>query len=127
VVNLRTLPEGWAQNPDYVYIGRPGKGLFGPWGNPIAHGRPCRVCMRVHESPGSTLPCYRSFLHSVLESPQGDQFKANVRGLSGRTLACFCAPKPCHGHDLVRIWRQLAQADASLTTGDSSDDSSDDA
>lgn len=34
-VNIRYAPVGWHQNSDYVYIGRPGKGQDGYFGNPF--------------------------------------------------------------------------------------------
>jgi len=111
VVNLRALAPGWEQNPTYVYIGRPGKGLFGPWGNPIKPGVPCRVCMQVHANPAATLPCYSKFLDDVAAGPHGEQLRENVRALSDRQLVCFCHPRPCHGHPIVALWRRFALAD----------------
>jgi len=40
------------------------------------------------------------FLKRIDEDPI---FKANVIGLSGKTLACFCYPKSCHG-DVIIEW-----------------------
>lgn len=70
-----------------VYIGRPGRGLAGPFGNPFKVGR-----------DGTREECiekYRAYFYEKLE--EDSEFKKAVLELKGRTLGCFCAPLKCHG------------------------------
>ena len=108
VVNLRTLPPDWAVDPNYIYIGRAGHGLSGSWGNPITPLIPCRVCGQAHDKPKSTIVCYGTFLRAVYTNPgTSATVRRNLLSLTGRRLVCFCAPAPCHGHEIVRVWRTL--------------------
>jgi hypothetical protein len=31
------------------------------------------------------------------------EFAAAILALKGKTLACWCAPKRCHGHEIVKL------------------------
>ena len=62
------------------------------WGNPF---RPAPGA-----SPGSTLPKYRRWLWERIR--KGEVSLEELAGLSGKTLACWCAPNPCHGDVLSR-------------------------
>ena len=44
-----------------VYIGRPGKGEVGYFGNPIVVGKECPICGEIHQR-GETLKCYEKYL-----------------------------------------------------------------
>ncbi len=35
------------------------------------------------------------------------EFRASIKALHGKTLACWCAPKPCHGDVLAKIAAEL--------------------
>lgn len=101
VVNIYRLPVGWQRDPQYVYIGRPGKGVPGPWGNPFrlvsGNGR------------GATLERYRRWLiRRLWDEPD---FRAEVAGLSGKTLVCFCKPNTCHGDILAEAADLLVDLD----------------
>jgi len=83
VVHIREVPPGWKTNPDYVYVGRPGKGLTSEFGNPFAigpDGDRDEVLMRFGE-------CID---RRMAEDPA---FAAKVKGLEGKSLVCFCRPK----------------------------------
>lgn len=86
---------------DEVYIGRPGKGLDGYFGNPIRKGSTCYLCGKVHTAGASTLPCYKAYLK--LRIGNDPAFKARVKELHGKTLVCFCKPNACHGDYLARV------------------------
>lgn len=76
-----------------VYIGRAGKGEDGYFGNPFR--------LRRGEPRGATVERYRDwFLRRVEDDPE---FRRRVLRLRGRRLACFCAPKTCHG-DVIAAW-----------------------
>lgn len=97
VIHINHAPKGWQMNPEYQYIGRTGHGLNGYFGNPIALKGAKR---------GSTLELYRQYLDKRLSSDE--TFYRKVMELKGKTLVCFCKPKPCHGDILIeyieRLW-----------------------
>ena len=90
---------------DDVYIGRAGRGLDGYFGNPVMKGFACRVCGETHTDSGSTLVCYSVYLQNRLATDP--VFRARVAELKGRTLVCFCKPKPCHGDILAAAAESL--------------------
>lgn len=65
-----------------VYIGRPSK-----WGNPFKDG-----------TKEENIKRYEEWIQS-----QPKLMEEAKRELRGKILACWCAPKPCHGHILARI------------------------
>jgi hypothetical protein len=71
--------------PGYVYVGRPGK-----WGNPFHLGK--------DGDRAEVLRKYEAWLTAYPE-----QIEAVKRELRGKTLGCWCHPRPCHGHILARI------------------------
>ena len=92
VVNIRNCPRGWERNPDYVYIGRAGKGLSGYYGTPIMLKREADREDVLHE--------YWDYAATrIHEDPK---FAAMVLALDGKNLVCFCAPKACHG-DVLKL------------------------
>ena len=71
--------------PHDVYIGRPSV-----WGNPFV--------LKPGEPRGSTLARYEAWLLSKPEL-----IAKAKRELKGKVLACYCAPRPCHGDILARV------------------------
>lgn len=104
VVSMR---EWVKADPNHVYIGRAGHGESGIYGNPVAKGRRCPECGDVHVDGGSTLACYEAYLNRRLATDT--VFRNQVRALAGKTLVCFCKPKPCHGDVLAAAADRLAQ------------------
>lgn len=98
---MKKAPAGWATNPAFVYIGRPGHGFEGYWGNPVQISSPdhkieCPVCGCYHFDRGSTLPCFEQYLVNRLQTDP--EFNRRFYSeLTGVTKVCFCKPKPCHG------------------------------
>ncbi len=84
-----------------VYIGRPGKGSLGPFGNPYRVGGWCSRCGHVHASAEATLACYRAYLFD--RAGRDRAFAEHLRALRGKRLGCFCKPGPCHG-DVIVEW-----------------------
>jgi hypothetical protein len=70
--------------PHDVYIGRPSK-----WGNPFQLG--------VDGTRAEVIAKYEAWLRS-----QPDLLR-ELYELRGKTLACWCKPKPCHGDVLVKL------------------------
>lgn len=84
-----------------VYVGRPGHGERGYFGNPIRVGARCVVCGQTHRDGASTLPCFEAWARRRMATDA--EYREAVRGLRGKVLLCFCAPNPCHGDVLVRL------------------------
>ncbi|SEO79298.1 DUF4326 domain-containing protein [Nitrosovibrio sp. Nv6] len=67
-----------------VYIGRPSK-----WGNPFT--------MSEYGSRSSVVQAYREW---VVTQPH---LMNSLHELKGKTIACWCAPLPCHGDVLAEL------------------------
>lgn len=76
------------REPYDVYIGRPG-----PFGNPFQM-RQERDRAKVIEQFG------RYARNKVAKAPD---FARAVKGLHGKVLGCYCAPKACHGDVLLKL------------------------
>jgi len=98
VINISQLKNKWWMHDDnYVYIGRPGKGVPGSFGNPNP--------LKKESDRESNLAQYRKYLEKqVKEDPD---FRAKVAALHGKTLVCFCKPKACHGDILAEMADRL--------------------
>lgn len=96
VINIKDAPADWLDRPDeFVYIGRKGKGLKGTFGNPY------RVTKGDEKGLGLSLKAFRSYM--MLKLNTDIEFFEQVMDLHGKTLVCFCKPKPCHG-DVIAEW-----------------------
>ena len=82
VVNIREV--GTAPDSFDVFIGRPSM-----WGNPYKVGR--------DGNRGTVLAKYRDYVLGRAD------LMAALPELKGKRLACFCAPKGCHGDILVEL------------------------
>lgn len=90
VINIKDAPEGWMDNPDYVYIGRPSRTVPGPWGNPF---------IAPNESYRSNV--INQYRYWLLER-MSEEFRMQMtEALEGKILVCFCKPKACHGDVIV--------------------------
>lgn len=104
MINIKYAPIGWENDPNYVYIGRTGKGLSGYYGNPIVMYEVCPVCGKNHMGRNSTLKCYEQYL--INRSREDKEFYNNIKSLYGKTLVCFCKPHACHG-DIIAKYTEL--------------------
>jgi hypothetical protein len=68
----------------HVYIGRPSK-----WGNPFVVGK--------DGARGECIALYESWLR------ENATLFAALDELRGLVLGCWCAPRACHGDELVRL------------------------
>lgn len=84
------------KEPYDVYIGRPGKGQDGYFGNPYKG-------MSKLES----IALFRKYFYKRLK--EDPVFNRRVRALKGKILGCFCAPKPCHGDVIVEYLNGLPE------------------
>ena len=62
------------------------------WGNPYVIGK--------HGTRAEVIDRYRADLWRRIQA--GEIALADLAALHGKTLACWCAPRPCHGHVLER-------------------------
>lgn len=83
VIHMREVPPGWQSNLDYVYVGRPGKGMESQFGNPFKIG--------PDGDRDTVLQKYGGYIEKKME--EDTEFAKTVRDLAGRTLICFCRPK----------------------------------
>lgn len=84
VVNMKT--------DDFdVYIGRPGKGQTGPFGNPF------RAEQFGGGTAGRKTAVAKFANYFQLRMRTDKEYAAEVALLKGRRLGCFCAPLLCHG------------------------------
>jgi len=78
------------KKPYDVYIGRAARGLEGSiWANPFHIGK--------HGNREEVIAKYRQY---ILSRPD---LLARLEELRGKTLGCWCAPLPCHGHVLIEL------------------------
>ena len=80
-----------------VYIGRPSI-----WGNPFEIGK--------DGTREEVIDKYRQLMSKRLtEGTHTVEWKLCVRQLKGKTLGCWCAPKPCHGDVLAELADNLEE------------------
>lgn len=75
-----------------VYVGRPT-----PWGNPIL----------LHDATddldrAEVVSQYEAWV-TTSDDPRAAWVRDHVHELRGKTLGCWCAPRPCHGDVLARM------------------------
>jgi len=109
VIHIKDAPSDWQSNPDYVYIGRPGKGLSGCFGNPHPVGFKCDLC-HVSHIRGEAVDAFEAdFEKRIVEDIN---FLQSVLSLRDKTLLCFCKSKQepnikCHGDVYVEFLKKV--------------------
>lgn len=73
-----------------VYIGRPGK-----WGNPYSHEDGTLAEFKV-KNRSEAIQKFEEYLLN------NEELMSSLYELKGKTLGCWCHPKPCHGDILSR-------------------------
>ncbi|KAL5010202.1 hypothetical protein ScPMuIL_012507 [Solemya velum] len=85
--------EEWLENPDHVYIGRYNPYVKGAneskWANPFTVRRCPDMDRRIELYEDHVL--------------RDKDLVGSLHELKGKTLGCWCAPKPCHGHVLQKL------------------------
>ena len=87
--------HGQIRVPFDVYIGHPWKGLV-PY-----PGLECRVPRRQFACTEQWLAACRRELEQ--RAAHDVRLRSTLLGLSGRALACWCAPEPCHGQAIQQV------------------------
>lgn len=77
-----------------VYIGRPGKGKIGDFGNPFNSS-----------DRESNINNFRKYFYQRISSDL--EFKRKILQLKNKKLGCFCSPKPCHGQIIADYLNNL--------------------
>lgn len=85
VVNLRS-------SRFTVYIGRPGRGLPGPFGNPFIVGQ--------HGARGECVRLFESWFASDAATTYRKLVDTHIK--PSDVLGCFCKPAACHGDIIAR-------------------------
>jgi len=75
-----------------VYIGRPSE-----FGNPYR--------MVLDGNRETVIKLFELYALGRMESDS--PWREKVKALYGKTLGCYCAPKPCHGDVLLRLAANL--------------------
>lgn len=110
---------------DALYIGRPGKGQSGRWGNPFPIDRPLsrETALKIEErmphlyelgyayeaarlTREQSLQLYGEYLSWAVTNERLDVRELVVETEDGfvvRDMVCFCAPKLCHGDALLKF------------------------
>ncbi len=76
------------KQPYDIYIGRGSK-----WGNPFIIGQ-----------DGNREEVINKYENYLLNNPE---LLNSLHELKGKTLGCFCKPKPCHGDVLIKYIRKF--------------------
>ena len=82
VVWIRGSIMDYIDNPSYVYIGRSSK-----WNNPFA----------IKYSTASKVEAVALYREYFTEQIKDESFLEALTNLRGKTLACHCRPRACHG------------------------------
>lgn len=84
------------KEPYDVYIGR-----GSPFGNPYTHFQGATKADYIVSTREESIFNFKKyFLERVVNDPV---FRAQVLGLKGMRLGCFCKPLACHG-DVIKEW-----------------------
>lgn len=78
-----------------IYIGRPSK-----WGNPFSHIKDGSTLAEfIVENREEAISKY----HLWITEGEGQYLLEDLHELKGKTLGCWCSPKPCHGDILKKL------------------------
>lgn len=80
-----------------VYIGRPGKGQKGYFGNPFP--------LTKESDREKILLEYKNYFYSKIKNDK--EFESRVSELKDKILGCFCHPKNCHGDIIAEYLNNL--------------------
>jgi len=72
-----------------IYIG-----LGSPWGNPYANTMARNAAIKAYEKR------LRRFMEDA-------GWRVELKALAGKTIGCHCAPQPCHGDIIVKLFLEL--------------------
>lgn len=82
-------------------------GLGSMWGNKWAY---------AGISKSGAIRAYERRLRILMEDAG---WRVELKALSGKRLGCHCAPRPCHGDVLVKLFLEFWGPDGKMISGDS--------
>lgn len=85
-----------SNSPEAIYIGRPSI-----YGNPFV--------LTKEEDRDAVLERYHDWFYEKVESDP--EFRNRILELRGHDLACWCAPRKCHG-DVIIEWLETVCVDS---------------
>lgn len=101
----------WVADPKNEYIGRRGvvfvRGERFPKKDSIFHN-PFKISKGVGRA--EVVAHFEQYLRARLASEP--DLKEKLLALSGKTLGCWCAPEACHGDILIKIIKELENAES---------------
>lgn len=89
--NLKAVKDQTLRKPIYI-------GLGSVYGNKFSQGYPRHQAIVKFEQE------WRDRLDSPIWNLW---YKNSLRDLNGATLLCHCAPKPCHGDVLIKLFKEV--------------------
>ena len=99
VVNKRA--RDFRSNPNQIYIGRGSQ-----WGNPFTHlpleKTKAKWQVKTEEE---SMTSYEAWIREKLA--KDPILRAQLFGLDGHELVCYCKRRPCHGDILVKLIEEL--------------------
>ena len=109
IINLNRRPHVHS----FIYVGRPSKtgDQLHHFGNPFGFGH-ARTRATVNlPTRDQAIQAYSDWLAGAawqeVEPDRRAWILANLHYLRGKTLACWCAPNPCHAEILVKLAEKL--------------------
>jgi hypothetical protein len=100
VIHIKHAPEGWQNNPDYLYIGRYNSRYSlqrSIWHNPYSMKDLAGTPLNELEKRFSVINSFASYLAF------NDNLIQLLPTLEDKTLVCWCSPQKCHG-DILCNW-----------------------
>lgn len=100
----RTYPN-WVRDDHFQYIGRKRDGMH--YGNPFS-ARPMSLAEVKVAGHAESIKCFEDWFYRrdsglfMIEPKRLEWIHATLHQHQGKTLVCFCHPKPCHGHTYQR-------------------------
>lgn len=116
VVHFDTVKDHWNwrtrqwDSTAFVYIARDNQEYHlprSPWANPI------KLHSDSADARAAALDQYHTWITS---SAEGKALLSQLSKLRGRTLVCYCHPKPCHGDVLLELLGEKVRADRLMQT-----------
>jgi len=94
VIHIKDTPPKYKENKDYVYIGRPGKGEEGYFGNPFS--------LKDYKNREECMEAFKGYFYKRLDDDE--EYKSKILELKDKILVCFCKVNKnvmCHGDVFV--------------------------
>jgi hypothetical protein len=103
MTTVTTVKKALEEKKPFIYIGRPNRLVKEGFGADGYYGNPFKL-----SSESERQEIYDRFYEYAVERVgEEEEYRNRVAYLDGKTLACWCAPKLCHGHALAKVAASL--------------------